>query len=206
MNPLQHIAISADGNRRWSAANGLAAAAGYAAAVPQFAACADFALHHSIPYISFHIFNAANWARTEGETTAIMDALTDIGGSLAEFNRENHAATVWVGRRDRIPAATADALAAAEQSSATNPRVSIALYVDYDYLDHQPPHLQADHGFPDFDLYVRPVREYRISGIDPWRIAFAELVFTDGGFPGLSDARLAECLAEYGRRSRTFGR
>jgi len=61
-------------------------------------------------------------------------------------------------------------------------------------------------GIPDPDLIVRTSGEQRLSGFMPWQSTYSELYFPKWNFPEFTPARLDECLAEYERRQRRFGK
>ncbi len=52
----------------------------------------------------------------------------------------------------------------------------------------------------------RPGREHRLSNFMLWQSAYAELVFTETLWPDFRVPELLECLAEYQRRERRFGK
>jgi undecaprenyl diphosphate synthase len=58
---------------------------------------------------------------------------------------------------------------------------------------------------PDPDLIVRTSGEKRISNFLLWQGAYAELLFTDVLWPDFRREQLWEAIAEYQRRTRTFG-
>jgi undecaprenyl diphosphate synthase len=61
-------------------------------------------------------------------------------------------------------------------------------------------------GMPDADLIIRTSGEYRLSNFLLWQAAYAEFVFPEVLFPDFTPKHLAECVAEYQRRKRRFGK
>ena len=61
-------------------------------------------------------------------------------------------------------------------------------------------------GQPDPDLVIRTGKEQRLSNFLLFQSAYAELYFSDKMFPEFSDKDLDEAIAEYGRRTRRFGK
>jgi undecaprenyl diphosphate synthase len=55
------------------------------------------------------------------------------------------------------------------------------------------------------DLLIRTGGEQRLSDFMLWECAFAELWFTHRMWPDFDDADLAEAIADFRGRSRTFG-
>ena len=62
------------------------------------------------------------------------------------------------------------------------------------------------HGQPDPDLVIRTGKEMRLSNYLLYQSAYAELYFSDKMFPDFSDKDFDEAVAEYGRRTRRFGK
>ena len=83
-------------------------------------------------------------------------------------------------------------------ASATSRRYAIrSLEEARAYLDH--PEL------PDPDLIIRSANEQRLSNFLLWESAYAELYFSPKPWPDWDGEDLKVALAEYKRRSRTFG-
>jgi len=61
-------------------------------------------------------------------------------------------------------------------------------------------------GIPDPDLIVRTSGEQRLSGFMPWQSVYSELYFPKWTFPEFTPVRLDECVTEYERRQRRFGK
>jgi undecaprenyl diphosphate synthase len=59
---------------------------------------------------------------------------------------------------------------------------------------------------PDADLVIRTSGEHRLSNFLLWQAAYAEFVFPDILFPDFTPQHLVDCIAEYQRRKRRFGK
>jgi undecaprenyl diphosphate synthase len=59
---------------------------------------------------------------------------------------------------------------------------------------------------PDPDLVIRTSGEQRTSNFLLWQSAYAEYVFPDTLWPDFRTADLEQCVEEYRRRERRFGR
>ncbi len=70
--------------------------------------------------------------------------------------------------------------------------------------EHIRAHLYAPE-LPDPDLIIRTSGEKRISNFLLWQGAYAELLFTDVLWPDFRKGQLWDAIAEYQRRTRTFG-
>lgn len=61
-------------------------------------------------------------------------------------------------------------------------------------------------GQPDPDLIIRTSGENRLSGFLTWQSTYAELIFTKTLRPDFSEEVFDECLTEYEKRHRRFGK
>jgi undecaprenyl diphosphate synthase len=59
---------------------------------------------------------------------------------------------------------------------------------------------------PDADLIIRTSGEYRLSNFLLWQAAYAEFVFPEVLFPDFTPEHLVDCIVEYQRRGRRFGK
>jgi undecaprenyl diphosphate synthase len=59
---------------------------------------------------------------------------------------------------------------------------------------------------PDVDLLIRTSGEQRTSGFMLWRAAYAELLFVPKMWPDFTVEDLSDCISEYSRRQRRFGK
>jgi undecaprenyl diphosphate synthase len=137
-----------------------------------------------------------------------------------------------IGRRDRLPAALAHAVARAEWATREGRRLHLRLAVDYSAraalceaarrwaaaaeTHHEPPardafecHLAAalhdPVGAPPVDLLLRTAGEQRLSDFLLWEAAYAELLFLETLWPDVTGEALAEAVALFHRRERRFG-
>ncbi|QQG38682.1 MAG: di-trans,poly-cis-decaprenylcistransferase [Candidatus Woesearchaeota archaeon] len=58
----------------------------------------------------------------------------------------------------------------------------------------------------DVDLIIRTGGEKRTSGFLPWQGVYAELIFLDKMWPEMEKEDFVECIEEFSRRQRRFGR
>jgi undecaprenyl diphosphate synthase len=61
-------------------------------------------------------------------------------------------------------------------------------------------------GLPDPDLLIRTGGDQRVSNFLLWQAAYAELYFCDCYWPDFGTRELDAAVAEFGRRTRRFGR
>ena len=61
-------------------------------------------------------------------------------------------------------------------------------------------------GIPDPDLLVRTGGEQRISNYLLWQIAYSEIVIRNEFWPEFGKGLLADCVLEFGKRQRRYGK
>ena len=217
-----HVAIIMDGNGRWAARRGLPRHAGHAAGVEAIRRVAEAAPDLGIGTLTLYAFSADNWRRPETEVRLLMGLLRSyLGTEMARLAQSGVRLTV-IGRRDRLPADIALAIAQAEERTAGGTSLNLRVAVDYSARDAilaaaaaaRPEDLTRE-GFSrlltgldvhrDVDLLIRTSGEKRLSDFLLWECAYAELVFTDRLWPDFAADDLAEAVASFHRRERRYG-
>jgi undecaprenyl diphosphate synthase len=69
---LKHIAIIADGNRRWAKLHNLPISHGYLEGLNTIETVCEWAIEKQIPYLTFYCFSTENWNRPPKEIDTIM--------------------------------------------------------------------------------------------------------------------------------------
>lgn len=72
-----HIAVIADGNRRWAEARGLSADQGHRADTRAVLRLVNAAQRTGIRHVTVYMFSTENWYRSQGEVAALFDAFAD---------------------------------------------------------------------------------------------------------------------------------
>jgi undecaprenyl diphosphate synthase len=220
-----HVAIIMDGNGRWATRRGLPRSAGHRAGVLAARRVVEAAPDLGVSALTLFAFSADNWRRPRDEVSALMSLLREY--LRAELRRliENGARLKVIGRRDRLPEDLREAIAEAEQASASGERLDLRIALDYSSRDaiaeaaarwrgeHAPS--RADfgrllasrgcEGASDVDLLIRSGGEKRLSDFLLWESAYAELCFVDTLWPDFGAAELRAAIADFHRRERRFG-
>jgi undecaprenyl diphosphate synthase len=132
-----------------------------------------------------------------------------------------------IGRRDRLPAPLAAAIAATEVATAAGRTLHLRIALDYSARDvilraarsgaaagtltlpvFERLLAEAEGGsapVPPVDLLIRPGGEQRLSDFLLWESAFAELVFTETLWPDFGAADLDTAVRTFRGRERRFG-
>ena len=217
-SPL-HAAIIMDGNGRWASARGLPRSAGHRAGVKSIQRVAEAAPALGIGTLTLYAFSSDNWRRPAEEVGGLMRLLRAyLRGETDRLARSGTRLTV-IGRRDRLPAGTPEAIARAEAATASGDRLHLRIAVDYSSRDAilaaaarlGPEGLSRD-GLSealgadgDVDLLIRTGGEKRLSDFLLWEAAYAELHFTERMWPEFGAADLAAAVADFTARDRRFG-
>jgi undecaprenyl diphosphate synthase len=229
-----HVAIILDGNGRWAERQGLPREAGHQAGAEAVRRIVRTAPALGIGTLTLYAFSSDNWQRPEREVTALLALFaehlrTEIAESVAAGVR-----LAVIGRRDRLPLPLRGAIAAAERATAQGRTMLLRLAIDYSARDQilrtvellrrdPSPAALVGQGSrerfsallgragnerrpaPDVDLLIRTGGERRLSDFLLWECAYAELFFSDKGWPEWGGEDLRATVAEFQRRERRFG-
>ncbi|QGF24108.1 isoprenyl transferase [Raineyella fluvialis] len=231
----QHVAVLADGNRRWARANapGQPLVAGYRAGADKLKDFVEWCDEIGIPVVTLWVLSTDNLRRAAAEELApLLEVIADLVENLAATGR-------WrvqpVGALDLLPVAVAGRLRAAERATAESDGMHINVAVSYggrhelrdavrDLLrekaeegrtirevaetldiDEIGEHLYTA-GQPDPDLIIRTSGEQRLSGFLMWQSAHSEFYFCEALWPDFRKVDFIRALRAYAQRERRYGR
>jgi undecaprenyl diphosphate synthase len=222
----RHVAIIADGNRRWAREHGLPVLAGHVQGIEAIRPIVRRARDRGVETLSVYTFSTENWARPDDEVSGLFGL---IDGAVRQYTDELIAEGVRVqviGRLHEAPADVQRSIRAAEERTRTGARLTLNICFNYsgraeivdaaralvaaraDPNEVTEPHF-ADHlytaGQPDVDLVIRTGGDRRTSNFLLWQAAYAELVFSAKFWPDFSVADFDEALEDFAGRERRFG-
>ncbi|HZK31831.1 MAG TPA: isoprenyl transferase [Corynebacterium sp.] len=226
----QHIALVMDGNGRWAEQRGMKRTEGHKRGEAVLMDVVDACLALEVPYLSAYAFSTENWRRTTTEVRFLMGFNRDVLRRQRDVLHEKGVRVVWVGRRPRLWRSVIRELEAAEEMTAANTRMTLAMCVNYggraELVDAarkiaaaaaagtlRPEQINEktfaqflyDPLMPDVDLFLRPSGEQRTSNFLPWQSAYAEMIYQEKLFPDFTPEDLFAAVLEYARRDRRFG-
>jgi short-chain Z-isoprenyl diphosphate synthase len=230
----QHVAVLADGNRRWARTNapGQPLVAGYRAGADKLKEFVEWCDELGIPVVTLWVLSTDNFTRSAAdEIGPLLKVIEDMVGELAARRR-------WrvhpVGALDLLPAESAAILKRADRDTADIDGMLVNIAVSYggrhELLDAIRS-LLAEHarhgtsieelaqtldmeqiaqhlytrGQPDPDLIIRTSGEQRLSGFLMWQSAHSEFYFCEALWPDFRKLDFIRALRSYGQRERRFG-
>ena len=220
-----HVAVIMDGNGRWATARGLARTAGHARGAEAVRRTVEAAPSLGIRTLTLYAFSGDNWKRPAPEVQALLQLFARHLRSETATLAERGVRLTVIGRRDRLPAPLAAAIARAEHRTAGGRVLDLRLAIDYSAREaivraavRLAPEETGQAAFarrlaeaygadraPDVDLVVRTGGERRLSDFLLWESAYAELYFTPRAWPDFGRDDLAAAVADFRGRARRFG-
>ena len=220
----RHIAVIMDGNGRWAKKRLMPRSYGHRQGMSRMVGLLEHAFDLGIEYVTVYALSTENLKRPKEELDGLFELIRknfldcmrkicsrgvrlrilgetkllpeDVQRLLKEAEEESskyegRGVNVALGYGSRAEIVRAVNLAVEEGKRVTEESFSSLLYT---------------HGQPDPDLVIRTGKEMRLSNYLLYQSAYAELYFSDKMFPEFSDEDLDEAIAEYGRRTRRFGK
>ncbi|SHJ73076.1 short-chain Z-isoprenyl diphosphate synthase [Tessaracoccus bendigoensis DSM 12906] len=231
----RHIAVLADGNRRWARLNapGQPLVAGYRAGAQRLMEFVEWCDEAEIQVVTLWVLSTDNLKRSDDDELApLLDVINQLVSDLAATGRWHVQA---VGALELLPPAIAESLR--ESSAATAGVAGMHVNVAIAYggrqelrdavrsllasraaegasLDDVARTLEIEEisehlytkGQPDPDLIIRTSGEQRLSGFLLWQSAHSEFYFCEALWPDFRRVDFVRALRSYAQRERRFGR
>jgi undecaprenyl diphosphate synthase len=225
------VAVIMDGNGRWAEQRSLPRAAGHRAGTKAVRTTIEESVRHGVKALTLFAFSSENWQRPAGEVSLLMQLfLESLDREVAELDA-NGVRIRFIGDRSLLAPALTGRMAAAEARTAARDRLDLSVAVAYGGrwdIVQAARRLAAEAaagkrlpesideaslaaclstaGSPAPDLFIRTGGERRISNFLLWDLAYTELWFTDTLWPDFDALCYAAALADFGGRSRRYGR
>lgn len=230
----KHIAIMADGNRRWARENGFTDAAhGHRAGAKKIAEMCTWCDELGIETVTVYLLSTENLKRSPEELVLLMDIIAEVTEELARHEKRFKVRPV--GRMELLPDKLSDVLTSSERATADNDGVLVNVAVGYGgrqeivdavqnlvgelaaegvSADDMRSRITADaigghlytRGQADPDLVIRTSGEQRLSGFLLWQSAYSEIWFTDTYWPAFRRVDFLRALRDYSQRHRRYGK
>lgn len=223
-----HIAILADGNRRWAKERGLPTFEGHRKGAEMAKKLSKKAKALGIKIMTIWVFSTENWKRTVEETGYLMGLFdTFIDRERKEALREK-TRIIHMGRKDRIPEGLKKKIIQAEEETRHFTDYYFVVALDYggrDEIIRGVKKLKSsglriedldENTFSTFldtkdlpqaepDMIIRTSGEERLSGFMTWQSSYSEYYFSPLMFPDFGPEELEKAVKVYGERKRRFG-
>ncbi len=222
----QHIAIVMDGNGRWARTRGSLRADGHRAGVEPVRMVIQECSRRGIAALTLFAFSSENWNRPRDEVMSLMALFVESLEAEVDNMARNGVRIRFIGERSALDAKLRASMAASEQSTRANSRLSLQIAVSYggrrDILGaarHLAAQVQRGEravdsideaafsaalalgGLPDPDLFIRTGGEQRVSNFLLWNLAYTELYFTEQLWPDFDVAAFVCCATALRRQA-----
>ncbi len=219
----RHVAIIADGNRRWAKEKGLTSIQGYRQSAKTFDEIVQTLSELKVECLTIWIFSTENWNRDNTEISNVFNLAREYTSYYKKKCLENKIRFIHLGRKDRLPQDLVESLIEIEDKTKDYTSFTIAVAMDYgghdeiirtvnklkdqnlDITEEAIENNLDTKILPRVDLIIRPGGEQRLSGFLSWQCAYAELYFTKKYFPDLNKEELNIAIKDYSARERRFG-
>lgn len=231
----QHVAVLADGNRRWARLNapGEPLVAGYRAGAAKLREFVEWCDEAGLHVVTLWVLSTDNLSRSnDDELAPLLDVICTLVRDLAATGRWNVQA---VGDLELLPDDIAESLreSSARTDHVDGMHVNVAVSyggrhelrdavrsllrekaADGKSLEDVAETLEIDEiaghlytkGQPDPDLIIRTSGEQRLSGFLLWQSAHSEYYFCEALWPDFRRTDFIRALRAYTQRERRFGR
>ena len=222
----RHVAIIADGNRRWARERGLPVLAGHVQGIEAIRPIVRRARDRGVGTLSVYTFSTENWARPDDEVSGLFNLIDGAVRQYTDELVEEGVRVQVIGRLHQAPADVQRSIRAAQDRTRGGEaltlnicfnysgraeivdaaRALVAARADPNAIDesHFAEHLYTA-GQPDVDLVIRTGGDQRTSNFLLWQAAYAELVFCPKYWPDFTADDFDTALTDFERRERRFG-
>lgn len=230
----QHVAVLADGNRRWARVNapGRPLVVGYRAGARKLEQFASWCDEVGIKVVTLWVLSTDNLRRSHSdELVPLLKVIVELVEQLAATGRYR---VMVVGDLGLLPDQIAARLQAAAEAAEGIQGMHINVAVSYggrhelrdavrsllaeeaakgttlaDLAEHLDIDQIGEHlytrGQPDPDLIIRTSGEQRLSGFLMWQSAHSEFYFCEALWPDFRKVDFYRALRSYSERERRFG-
>ncbi len=221
-----HLGLILDGNRRWAKAQGLPSLEGHKRGSETLKKIVQHSFEKGISYVTAYVFSTENWNRTSEEVSYLMNMVTTFANKELRTLMKENIKVVIIGSFDGLDSKVLKVLKKVEADSINNTAGTLAFCFNYGgyaeitdavkkivvsgvAAEDVSEELIAQNLYhpevPPIDLMIRTSGEQRISNFMLWRMAYAELYFTNKHWPEFDTIEFDKALAEYTKRNRRFG-
>ncbi len=226
-----HLAVIMDGNGRWAKKKGKNRVFGHTKGVIAVRKIVEESVRLKIKYLTLYAFSTENWKRPQEEISILMRLLVKSLRNEFEKFIKNKIRLNVIGNISSLPKSVQKELSYVLKKTSKNEQMTLTLALSYggreeiekafkeisskvknniiplEKIDQSTinEHLYTEN-LPDVDLLIRTSGEKRISNFLLWKIAYAELYFSEVHWPDFDKKNLHDALLNYQKRERRFGK
>lgn len=230
----RHVAIMADGNRRWAREAGFTDIShGHRQGARKISEMISWCQGTDIEVVTIYLLSTENLKRSEQEVQLLFDIISDVVTHLSQGDLDCQIRLV--GHLDLLPEQVTAKMQSAAEATEDHQGVIVNIAVGYggrqEIVDAVQNLIRSEarkgrsaeeiaenvtaeaitgnlytKGLPDPDLVIRTSGEQRLSGFLLWQAAYSEIWFTDTYWPAFRRVDFLRALRDYSQRSRRFGR
>lgn len=219
-----------DGNGRWAERRNLPRIAGHKAGEESITDIVRAASEWELGAITLFAFSTENWNRPDNEVEFLMSFNRNLLNNRVEEFHARNIRISHMGRRDKIPASTLQAIDNAVELTQDNTGMALNIAFNYggrsEIVDAaralcedisagvlEPGEVDEEKfrsclyvpEVQDPDLLVRTAGEMRVSNFIIWELAYTEIYVTEVLWPDFRRQNLADAIREFQSRERRFG-
>lgn len=230
----RHIAVMADGNRRWARANapGEPLEVGYRAGGRRLVDFCEWCDEAHIQVVTLWVLSTDNIKRDAAEVGPLLQVITELAETLADHGDWR---VQCVGALDLLPDDVAERLRTVAMRTTGHTGMVVNIAVSYGgrhelrdavrsllaeqaaagtsltelaeslEIEHIADHLYTA-GQPDPDLVIRTSGEQRLGGFLLWQSVHSEFYFCDALWPDFRRVDFVRALRSFAQRERRFGK
>jgi undecaprenyl diphosphate synthase len=215
----RHVAIIADGNRRWAREHGLPIADGHAAAADTLKQRIADAIEFGVGELTVYVFSTENWSRPAGEVADLMEMFARRLALEAPGLHRRGVRVRFLGRREELSQQLITELECVQDLTAAN--ATLELYLAFNYGGRaeivQAARRFEGHSEEEFrellyapemqdpEVIIRTGGDQRLSNFLLWQSAYSELVFREELWPDFTRESFKDSLRDFSNRRRRFG-
>ena len=215
----KHIGLIMDGNGRWAKQRLMPRSAGHRAGMEALQEIVRASHSIGIEALTVYAFSTENWGRPAAEVDALMSLLVEYFYKEIDELDANNVRIRTLGDLTRFSPKLRELMETAVQRTKNNTGLNFSIAINYgsraeivravrDLIDEGVP--SSEHLYtrelPELDLVIRTAGEQRLSNFLLYQAAYAEFVFTETLFPAFTPEVYRDCIKEFMRRTRRFGK
>ena len=230
INIPKHVAIIMDGNARWAKLNNLNIVDGHEKGVRNIKKIASACIDKNIKYLTLYAFSNENWQRSKSEISNLFTLLNKYLDNDVKYLQDYDIKLNVIGDLSKVDSAIVEKIKIIENKTSNNKKLNLSIALSYgsrqeilnaflkifselnskqisiDKIDADYITQKMYNNYPEPDLLIRTGSEKRLSNFLLWQIAYTELCFIDNYWPDFSENILDDCINEYNKRIRRYGK